>query len=234
MSKRKASKYEGLVPDHFKQLVRSALQKPKVAEQPNKPCSLSAEIEVSSLQRNSRAACASSFSPDVAPCKPLSLPQISSSSFYRTKEQAVSPPRACAARAIASSPQQASSGYQIAPAEPAYMRLIQLYKKRCSLFGAERRQLCFQMFAKLKEALEYASQKTHCHVFAQEGVLRAFAFSPLQTCFRIFVWLTSVNGNGCRLFFVCKVAKHDNVPHFAVFHERSFAAGRICIASQRN
>ena len=181
MSKRKASKYEGLVPDHFKELVRSALQKPNVAAQRNKPSSPPAEIEAASLQHASRAACAPSFSPEVASFKPPSLPQISSSSFYKTKEQAFSPSHGGVARAAASSPQQASSACQIAAAEPAYMRLIQLYKKRCSLFGAERRQLCFQMFAKLKEAMEYASQKTNCHVFAQEGASRPLASPPIAS-----------------------------------------------------
>ena len=173
-------KYDGLVPDHFKELVRDALQKPKVALQSHcAPSEITSTItsteitstitstEITSKQRDSLAVIGASTSSNVTAAKPLAPPKIPSISFYSAKD-AVTPPPPAAASAIATCPRHGTS-VGSTPTDPEYLRLIQLYKKRCSLFGAERRQHCFQMFAKLKEALVYASQQSNCHVFAQEG-----------------------------------------------------------------
>lgn len=169
-------KYDGLVPDHFKELVRDALQKPKVALQSHcAPSEITSTIttstitstEITSKQRDSLAVIGESTSSNVTAAKPLAPPKIPSISFYSAKD-AVTPPPPAAASAIATCPRHGTS-VGSTPTDPEYLRLIQLYKKRCSLFGAERRQHCFQMFAKLKEALVYASQQSNCHVFAQEG-----------------------------------------------------------------
>ncbi len=166
-------KYDGLVPDHFKELVRDALQKPKVAVQshccaPTEIASTITSTEITPKQRDSPAVIGASTSSNITAAKPLAPPKIPSISFYSAKDPAVTPPPPAAASAIATCPRHGSS-FGSTPTDPEYLRLIQLYKKRCSLFGAERRQHCFQMFAKLKEALLYASQQSNCHVFAQEG-----------------------------------------------------------------
>ena len=189
MSKRK---FDALVPDHFKELIRSALQKPKVTEQigaqrraPTKISSRQHESVVKSAVSSSAHVSSSNPPPPPPPSPRPKVPMIPSSSFYSAKNTALSPPHGCAASGIAHSSPLGESRSQISPAEPAYLRLIQLYKKRCSLFGAERRQHCFQMFAKLKEALEFASQQSNCHVFAQEGAL-----SPLHSAFGNFELLS--------------------------------------------
>jgi hypothetical protein len=176
MSKRK---FDALVPDHFKELIRSALQKPKPTEQIDAQ-RRRAPTEISSRQNESFATSAASSSAHVLSSNPPpppppppphrpKVPMIPSSSFYSAKNTALSPPLGCAAGGTAHTSPVGESRSHTSPAEPAYLRLIQLYKKRCSLFGAERRQHCFQMFAKLKEALEFATQQSNCHVFAQEG-----------------------------------------------------------------
>ena len=165
MSKRK---YE--VPEHFKELVRSALQKPKVAVLHDEPSCIPADLPLRQSNCGGTSVSSSSSLSDVSPTKPLHvLPMIPASSFYSTKERVRSPPRGAAVAAITVSPNHGAAVRQFAPAEPAYLRLIQLYKQRSNLFGAERRQHCFQMFAKLKEALEFANNQTNCRVFAQEG-----------------------------------------------------------------
>jgi len=184
MSKRK---YE--VPEHFKELVRSALQKPKVALHHDEPSSFLVELPSQQPHRgnfsvSSSSSASSSSSSNASPTK-LShqLPIIPASSFYSANERLGAPPRGAAA----ASPKHGTTVAQFMPAEPAYLRLIQLYKQRSSLFGAERRQHCFRMFAKLKEALEFANQQTNCRVFAQEGrkhtltciINRGFQFFPV-------------------------------------------------------
>jgi hypothetical protein len=184
MSKRR---YEALVPEHFKELLRSALQNPKVPEQPDEARRVPTEL----LSRQSDPCAASVVSssshvsagkPPPPPPPPLPLPKIPSVSFYSAKVTPSTPPHGDAAAAVTPSPLHGTPGTQTAPAEPAYLRLIQLYKKRCSLFGAERRQHCFQLFAKLKEALQFASQQSNCRVFAQEGAYCPFTFATLFDC----------------------------------------------------
>lgn len=130
MSKRR---YDALVPDHFKELVRSALQKPKVAELPRQ--ARSPPTEASARQRDSCADVASSSSSHASTTKPLPLPKIPSSSFYSSKDPGLSPPHWHAASATSSTPLHGAgtSVSEIASAEPGYLRLIQLYHPPTSL-----------------------------------------------------------------------------------------------------
>jgi hypothetical protein len=179
-------KYDSLVPDHFKELVRNALQKPKVAGNLGESCYTATEFESRQQMSESAISISSSvndftakpanvivesFSSDVSTAKPRILPKIPSISFYSAKEPAAVASPEFAQKSLSSNSCDVTAICSIKPTEPEYLRLIQLYKKRCSLFGAERRQHCFQMFAKLKEALVYASQQSNCHVFAQEGTI---------------------------------------------------------------
>jgi hypothetical protein len=178
----KKRKYDGLVPDLFKELVRNALQQPDTAtESKSRQQALITGIKAASSSGHSAAEAATfpveSFPSDVRTIKRFTLPNIPSTSFYSAKDRAASSPPGVDADSNANGARDGLAAHSIARTEPEYLRLIQLYKNRCSLFAAERRQHCFQMFAKLKEALAYASLQSKCHVFAQEGAYFPLAFS---------------------------------------------------------
>jgi hypothetical protein len=190
-------KYDSLVPDRFKDLVRNALQQPKVAYcnvgesgtaseiEPRQQMSnsvISTSFSCSKAVLNSSSLLVGSFLSDVSTTKTLNLPKIPSISFYSVKDRPATASTDAAADSIITGSCDATARWSITPTKPEYLRLIQLYKKRCSLFAPERRQHCFQMFAKLKEALVYASQQSNCHVFAQEGkhCLHAFHISEFR------------------------------------------------------